>query len=634
MDGRSSGLQHFVAEQRRLLELERQAEIAAAEQSLHNRSDAELVARGDTVLRLQVADLEPGFGGRVHAVLRASREQDLPAHRLGPGDLVAVRSSRDEAPVTTAVIVRVRAGQLTISLDDDDDELPSLVRLDRVASDVTYRRLGQALTGLLVERKGDAARLLQVVFGEREPERDDRAAIADHEWLDQGLDPSQRDAVANALAASHVALIHGPPGTGKTTAVVELIRQAVARGERILACAPSNIAVDNLAERLACAGVRIVRLGHPARVMESVSTHSLAAQVDRAPEQKLLRDVRRELDTSLRQLHRAKSRTDRFAARDQVRQLRREQRQLEQAVTRGIVDGAQVVLSTLVGAADGLLAEMRFDRLVIDEAAQALEAACWIPLQRAARVVLAGDHCQLPPTIHSAEAARLGLARTMFERFAQAANAATTTRMLTRQYRMHEVIMGFSAKRFYAGRLQADASVREHLLTDLVGVTTTEWTSQPLCFVDTAGTGFEETSGDDEGSKANPGEAGVVAQIVEHLCEAGVDPGVIAIVTPYNAQVQLLRRQLEHRPELEIGSVDGLQGREKEAVIVSLVRSNDRGEVGFLGEMRRLNVALTRARRHLTVIGDSATLAGHRDLLQLVEHLQTSSCYRSAFELS
>ncbi|MCA8965846.1 MAG: IGHMBP2 family helicase [Planctomycetes bacterium] len=634
MDRGTNALQRFVAEQRQLLDLERQAEIAAAEQSLHTRSDAELVARGDTLLRLEVVDLEPGFGGRVHAVLRPSREPSFPAHRLGPGDLIAVRGSRDEAPITTAVVVRVRAEQLTIALDDEDAELPPLVRLDRVASDVTYRRLHQALGGLLADRKGAEAKLLQVLFGEREPERDDRATIADHAWFDPGLDASQRNAVDNALRAAHVALIHGPPGTGKTTAVVELIRQAVARGERVLACAPSNIAVDNLAERLARAGVRIVRLGHPARVMEAVVEHSLAAQVDRAPEQKLLRDVRRELDTSLRQLHRAKSRADRFAARDQVRQLRREQRQLEQAVTRGIVDGAEVVLATLVGAADGLLAETRFDRLVVDEAAQALEAACWIPLQRADRVVLAGDHCQLPPTIHSSEASRRGLARTLFERLAEAPNAAATTRMLTVQYRMHEAIMAFSAERFYAGRLQADASVREHLLTDLRAVNTTEWTSQPLCFVDTAGTGFEETHGDDEGSKANPGEAELVAKIVDDLLAAGVAPGEVAVVTPYNAQVQLLRRRLEHQPELEIGSVDGLQGREKEAVIVSLVRSNDRGEVGFLAEMRRLNVAMTRARRHLTVIGDSATLASHRDLLQLVEHLQTHGSYRSAFELS
>lgn len=624
----------FVAEQRRLLELERQAEIDAAELRLQNRSDAELVARGDTLLRLQVADLEPGLGGQLHAVLRPSREPGLPVHRLAPGDVVAVRSTREAAPLTTAVIVRVRADAITVALDDEDAELPSLLRVDRVATDVTYRRLEQALRDLAADHKAERARLVDVLFGAREPQFDSRRTIAADAWLDRGLDESQRAAVAHALGAEHVALIHGPPGTGKTTAVVELIRQAVARGERVLACAPSNVAVDNLAARLARAGVRIVRLGHPARVMEDVQEHTLAAQVDRSPDQRLLRDVRREIDVSLRQLQRAKSRSDRFAARDQTRQLRRELRQLEQGVTRGLVDGAQVVLCTLVGAHDGLIGHTQFDLLVIDEAAQALEAACWIPLRRAARVVLAGDHRQLPPTIHSQTAAREGLGRTLFERLAETDGNGDVARMLTRQYRMHEKIMAFSAERFYQQRLQADASVRHHLLSDLPGVAISPWTSEALCFVDTAGAGHEETEGDDEGSKANPGEAELVAHVVEELCAAGLDAAHIAVITPYNAQVQLLRRRLEHRPTLEIGSVDGLQGREKEAVVVSLVRSNELGAVGFLAEMRRLNVALTRARRHLTVIADSATLAHDRELLALIEHLQTHSVYRSAFELS
>ncbi len=623
----------FATEHRRLLTLERGAEIAEAERRLATRSDAELVARGDALLRLEVADLEPGLGGRLHAVLRPSRGDGLPAHRFGPGDVVAVRANRDDAPVTSAVVVRVRSDTVTVALDDEDAELPSLVRLDRIATDVTWRRLDRALADLLPDPKGDAARFLDVLFGDREPERDDRILASGDGWFDTTLDTSQRDAVLNALAARHVALIHGPPGTGKTTAVVELIRQVVARGERVLACAPSNVAVDNLAERLARAGLRVVRLGHPARVHEAVQEHSLAAQVDRAPEQRLLRDARRELDVSLRQLHRAKSRADRHAAKDRLRELRAEMRQLEQAVTRGLVDGAEVVLATLTGAADPLLADASFGLCVIDEAAQALEAACWIALPRARRLVLAGDHRQLPPTILSAEAARAGLSRTLFERLADAPSAPTTTRMLSVQYRMHERIMSFSAAHFYAGGIAAAAAVRAHLLTDLPGVVTNEWTGEPLVFVDTAGAGHEETPGDDEGSKANPGEAGLVARIVGALLEAGVSPGDIGVIAPYNAQVQMLRLMLLHAPEVEVGTVDGLQGREKEAVVISLVRSNETGTVGFLAEDRRLNVALTRARRHLTVVGDSATLAHHPGLLRLVEHFQANAAYRSAFEL-
>lgn len=623
---------HFVAEQLRLLQLERDAEAAEAERLLESRNDQELVARGVCLLKMAVADLEPGLGGRLHAVLRSSRGEELPAHRFGPGDLVALREARGVPPAATGVVVRANRQQLTVALDDDDADLPSTVRLDRLASDVTWRRLETAVRGLLRERRGDEARHVEVLFGDREaalgpPPRD--GAIT---WFDASLDESQRDAIATALRAEHVALIHGPPGTGKTTAVTEFVRQVTARGERVLACAPSNVAVDNLAERLLRAGLDVVRLGHPARVQAAVRDVSLSALVDQAPEQKILRDVRRELTEGQRALHKAKTRQDRAAARDALRRLRAEQRQLELAISKGFVDKAQVVLATLTGATDALLGDRPFDWVVIDEAAQALEAACWIALPRAPRVLLAGDHRQLPPTIQSAEAAAQGLARTLFERLALAATTVATTRMLTVQYRMHERIMSWPAARFYDGRLVAAAAVRGHLLSDLPGVSADEWTTAPLCFVDTAGCGHEETPGDEDGSKANPGEAELVVKIVTQLRDAGVPDTAIAVVTPYNAQVQLLRERFG-TCELEIGSIDGLQGREKEAVVVSLVRSNERGETGFLAELRRLNVALTRARRHLTVVGDSATLAHDRDLCQLVEHLQEHGLYRSAFEL-
>jgi ATP-dependent RNA/DNA helicase IGHMBP2 len=623
----------FAAEHLRLLRLERDAEIAEAERLLRTRSDADLQARGISLLRLEVVDLEPGFGGRLHAVLRPSRGDGLPSHRFGPGSVIAVRQNRDDKPLCTAVFVRARGDQITIALDDDEVDLPGLVRIDQIVTDVTFRRLDTALRGLQREQKGDEARFLDVMFGERDPVFAPKPPTEQIEWFDASLDATQREAVANALRAEHVALIHGPPGTGKTTAVVELIRQCVARGERILACAPSNVAVDNLAERLLRAGLKIVRLGHPARVQAAVRDVSLSALVQDAPEQKLLRDVKREVDQGLRAVHRAKSRQDRWAARNSVKALRAELRQLESAITKGFVDGAEVVLATTTGAANELLFERPFDRVVIDEAAQALEAACWIALPRGKRTVLAGDHRQLPPTIQSQEAADGGLARTLFERLMDSAHGTAIGRMLTVQYRMHERIMGWSSARLYGGQLQAAPAVRSHLLTDLPDVVHNEWTSEPLCFVDTAGCGHEESVGDDEGSKSNPGEAELVVRIVTALREANVPAAAIAVITPYNAQVQLLRSRLGGDAELEIGTVDGLQGREKEAVVVSLVRSNEQGEVGFLAELRRLNVALTRARRHLTVIGDSATLAHDRDLCGLVEHLQQHACYRSAFEL-
>src|SRR5688572_29411017 len=209
----------FATEHLRLLQIERQAEIAEAERLLRTRSDADLLARGIALTRLEVADLEPGFGGRLHAILRPSRGS-LPGHRFGPGDVVALREGKDDKPLCTGVFVRARGDQLTIALDDDDVDLPGLVRLDQMVTDVTFRRLDAALRELTRDKKGDDARFLDVLFGEREPEFAPRPADAEIAWLDPQLDASQRDAVANALRAEHVALIHGPPGTGKTTAVV------------------------------------------------------------------------------------------------------------------------------------------------------------------------------------------------------------------------------------------------------------------------------------------------------------------------------------------------------------------------------------------------------------------------------
>jgi superfamily I DNA and/or RNA helicase len=621
----------LAAQHRQLLQLERDAEIAENERLLQTCTDAELVARGATLLRLEVADLEPGFGGRLHAVLRPSRGGELPPHRFGPGAVVAMRKSRGDRESIGAVVVKVRRGEVVVALEDDEAELPSVVRVDRVATDVTFRRLDQALADLGREVDRERARFLDVLFGERDEEAAATAEVS--RWFDPDLDVSQRDAVAFALAAPRLARIHGPPGTGKTTALVELCRQAIASGERLLACAPSNVAVDNLTERLAAAGLRVVRLGHPARMQPGARDLSLAAQVAASSDQKVLRDNRRDLDRALRAMQKAKGRQERFAARNELRQLRGERRQLERAITRGVVDGADVVLATTTGASEAGIGERRFDRVVLDEAGQALEAACWIPMQHAERVVLAGDHHQLPPTVISQEAARRGLSRTMFERLAEQPSTAAAGRMLTVQYRMHAQLMGWSSQTFYDGRLQAAPAVAAHLLTDLDSVVANEWTAEPLCFVDTAGCGHEETSEQDEASRHNPGEADLVARVVEGLLDAGVRAKDVAVITPYNAQAQRLRARLSD-PALEIGTADGLQGREKEAVVVSLVRSNDRCEVGFLAELRRLNVALTRARRHLTVIGDSATIAADPGLCALVEHLQANGRYRSAFELA
>jgi ATP-dependent RNA/DNA helicase IGHMBP2 len=620
----------FADTTRRLLEAERRAEVEDAMRLQAALSPAELESRGLSLLRLRVADESAGLGGRTVLSLERIAGGELPAHRFQPGDIARILCRRTGPEEPTGVVSRVTTRRIAVALDEPpEDALEEPIRLDRAANDLTWRRLREAMDRLEGYSRGPAARLRDVLFGLRDPEAGRPPPL---EPIDPDLDPSQREAAAFALEARDVALIHGPPGTGKTTALVEVIRQAVRRGEKVLACAPSNIATDNLVERLAAGGARVVRLGHPARLLPAVLEHSLDALVEAAEGSRIALDARRELEREERRVRKTRDRAARRALRDGIRRLRAEVRELEERVVRDILDRAEVVLATNVGAGDSLLSGIEFDRVAIDEAAQALEASSWIPILKGRMVVLAGDHRQLPPTIRSREGVEGGLGVTLFDRL-HARHGEAVSRMLTVQYRMHERIMEWPSRELYGGRLVAHPSVATHLLRDLPGVAPCPDTESPLVFIDTAGADLEETVEAEGDSKANEGEADIAARHVEALLAAGLRAEDIAVITPYNAQVDRLRARLSAaHPLLEIGSVDGFQGREKEAVVISLVRSNPRGEVGFLADDRRTNVAVTRARRHLAVIGDSATISRHGFLARLVAHCEARGEYRSAWE--
>jgi ATP-dependent RNA/DNA helicase IGHMBP2 len=626
----------FVRKHRELLRLERDAEIKESRRLRETLSPAELERLGVSLSRLRVGDVLFGLGGRTLLALEPSRGGELPAHRFEPGDIVALSesgASKRADPAPTGVVYRVGERRITIALDEDPEEdFAEPLRLLRVANDVTYRRLESALESLRAYERGPASRLRDLCFGLRDP----RAPEPPPDWtpLDAALDASQREAVALALGAQDLALVHGPPGTGKTTTLVETIRQAVRRRERVLACAPSNIAVDNLVERLAGRGVRVARLGHPARFLPAVEEHSLDALLERAEGTRLAQGVRRDIEQALRRVRRSGDRAERRRLKDELTRLRGELRDLEDRALRDVLASTEVVLATNVGAASRVLDRLDFDLVVIDEAAQALEASSWIPLLKGRRAVLAGDNLQLPPTVRSREAERGGLAVTLFDRL-MGRFGESCSRLLSTQYRMHEAIMRWPSEELYGGRLVAHASVRAHRLADLPGVEDVELTRAPLVFIDTAGCDFEEAVDERGESRSNEGEARLVERHVRALAAAGVPPAAIAVITPYNAQVELLRRRLgAELPGLEIDSVDGFQGREKEAVVISWVRSNPRREVGFLADDRRSNVAVTRARRHLALIGDSATISAHPFLARLAAYCQAHGDYRSAWELA
>jgi superfamily I DNA and/or RNA helicase len=432
----------FVGRMLRLLEVERSAEIEETSSLLDSLSGPQLEARGVSLLRLVVAEEGAGLGGRILLGLEKTTGEALPPTRIQPGDIVRLvppdpagsgRARTDERRTASGVVWRKNVRRVTVAFDDlpEDGVGDGALRLDRVANDITYRRMRKALERLRALDRGRPAQLREILLGEKEPRF---GAPKPLEPLSARLNPSQIEAVRHALSALDVALIHGPPGTGKTTAVCELIRQAVGRREKVLAAAPSNIAVDNLAEILAAAGARVVRLGHPARLLPSVVELSLDAQVDAHPHTRIAQDLRRDLARALKRLGRSRDFDARRAAREELRALRREIAEVESGAVKAILDGADVVLATCAGADDPVLSGLEFQLAVIDEAAQALEPAAWIPILRADRVVLAGDHRQLPPTIISREAARDGLGVTLFDRL-MARAGDRISRLLTVQYR-------------------------------------------------------------------------------------------------------------------------------------------------------------------------------------------------------
>ena len=477
--------------------------------------------------------------------------------------------------------------------------------------------------------KGRAKKLREVLLTRRDPKFEEPIDDTPPTFVPT-LNPPQRQAVQFALSADDVAVIHGPPGTGKTTTLVEVIGRAVEAGDKVLACAASNSAVDNLLEKLADAMPRVVRLGHPARVHQRLREYTLDSMVERDPAGKVLIDLRRELQKTLQWMDKATSRKERGKLQGECGKLRGQIRGTERMIVQGIIDSADVVCTTAT-IDDDLLGDRQFDLGVIDEACQLPEPAIWQAAARARRLVLAGDHCQLPPTVLSDQAAAAGMGCSTMQRLV-GRYGKRIYRRLTVQYRMNAEIMAFSNEAFYDGDLIADASVKTHRLSELDNVEDCRLTQTPMEMFDTAGAEMNEQLEPGGSSKMNPGEANVVVGLVRELTMAGVEGHQMAVIAPYAAQVRCLRNRLNLNG-LEIDTVDGFQGREKEVVLISMTRSNPTGEIGFLGDQRRTNVAMTRARRKLIIVGDSSTIGRHPFYESMLNHFEDANAYRSVFEL-
>ncbi|EIN14507.1 P-loop containing nucleoside triphosphate hydrolase protein [Punctularia strigosozonata HHB-11173 SS5] len=742
----------FIARQRELLARERQEEVNRSSLLLSNCSQKQLEHKGLAIGGLGVASLNIGLGGKTLVELERPTAYNasplLPPHTLRPGDLARVEENvtgagtaskfakgrkpstapDKECKSTEGVVYQVSDSRIVIASDAEDVDLPERCRIVKLANSITYDRMDKAIDQMervVLPSHGDKGypspppnRLVQILLGLASPSP---LRPIDHlTFFNEGLNSTQREAVKFVLQSPEVACIHGPPGTGKTHTLIEIIRQLTSitawnpRPQRLLVCGASNLSVDNILERLLAlpppsdpkqGKIKVTRVGHPARVMakEGVLEATLEVQAGRSDQAALAKDVKNELEATLDSLNGkgkgAKAKRPRGLERkkmwDDVRALRKEYRKREGGVVESVLKASEVVLATCFTSGGRQLFNQDFDVVIIDEATQAMEAVCWIPVFKAEKLILAGDPMQLPPTVLSLDegmfAETKGIADkrtvkstskkmayqqtdegnepsrrfnavlpslepserddviiesdsteekplsskikrskplgrlqspkslevTLFDRL-EKMYGSNIKRMLRIQYRMHAHINAFPSKTLYSNKLIPHPTVANHLLRDLPNIATSEndldldALETPVVFFDTAGCEYHErTDGDgDEGSKCNENEASVVKHWVETLVGAGILPDQIAIVTPYQAQVQLLTSVL--RPtfgsDLEIGSIDGMQGREKEAVIITLVRSNSKREVGFLKEKRRLNVAMTRAKRHLCVVGDSSTV--------------------------
>ncbi|OGW80787.1 MAG: hypothetical protein A3C47_05330 [Omnitrophica bacterium RIFCSPHIGHO2_02_FULL_51_18] len=638
----NSGKDHFLF-LKKLVALEEDEELEEIKNEFTKLSPKERELRGKALLGLALKERYFSPAEHILASFVKKDKKPFPLFSLEVGDIVTLfpeketaKKSRGDYPAGT--VYEKTSCALTVAfnkaLPDWVDETPAF-QLHKSINQVTYKRMFEALDAVIQTRNTRLALFRDISLREK------NASFDTHPeekivWLDAGLNASQKEAVRKSMLAKDIFLLHGPPGTGKTTALIEIIRQSVAKKEWVFVTAPSNTACDNILEKLVFCGVRAVRLGHPARISESLREHTLDFKLALHPLGTVISDIQGELERFFKKEERYRDRRSpgreaEREVRDEIMRLKGEIKNLKKDIFKNVMKEAEVFVGTLASIGDRSLEEQMFDLLVIDEATQATEPMTWIPMTRTKKVVMAGDHFQLPPTVRSKEAEEKGLGVTLFERFYDIL-CEESKQLLERQYRMNEIIMGFSSREFYKNLLVADDSVKTQTLSGLSGVETCDETKEPLLFLDTAGKGFEEKLEEGSESRYNIEEAGLLLSQLKKMLELGVPPGEIAVISPYSAQVRFLTSKSPD-PKVEIDSVDGFQGREKELVIVSLVRSNMEGELGFLADTRRMNVAMTRARRKLIVIGDSATLSSIKFYADFMKYAEEVGGYKSAWEL-
>lgn len=622
-----------------LLQTEQDEDRQAYLKQTETSSSAERRAAGLTWYPIAIRGTEIGRGDYLTVEVERPSHQDV-THQFRFGASVALFSNHDPKTDRIKGTVAYQGGD-RLKLTLNTDELPDWTRhgklgIDLLFDDNSYDEMRKALkaaTKLIDDQK--QGHLARVLTGKQAPVFTSEVK----HYTINNLNASQQEAVNKIIDAQELAIVHGPPGTGKTTTLVQAIKALIKQnGRQILVTAPSNTAVDLLSEKLSLEGLNVLRIGNPARVSERLMSLTLDSKISAHADMKEIKKLKKQASEYKNMAHKYKrnfgkaERDQRKALFDAAHQLIKEVDKTEQFITDDLLNKAQVVTATLVGANHYTIRDRKFHTAIIDESGQSLEPACWIPILKAQKLILAGDHLQLPPTIKSQQAAKDGLSTTLLEKCAALHPQAVV--LLEEQYRMNEAIMGFSSKEFYEDRLKTNESVANRLLFpgDI-----------PVSFIDTAGSGFDEKQ--ESTSTANPEEA---TFLFRHLRKLTDNLGAhyndenfpsIAVISPYKEQIRVMNQLLLESTELlpyvgkiSVNTIDSFQGQERDVVYISLTRSNADGEIGFLSDIRRMNVAMTRARKKLVVIGDSSTLAYSSFYADMIAYAEKLNGYQSVWD--
>lgn len=483
--------------------------------------------------------------------------------------------------------------------------------------ETSYRLMFEALKQVIGAKNNRLAELRDIFHGTQPA-----STFSFHPLRFPWLNATQEEAVNKVLHAKDVAIVHGPPGTGKTTTLVEAVYETLHRENQVLVCAQSNMAVDWISEKLVDRGVSVLRIGNPSRVNDKMLSFTYERRFESHPDYPQLWSIRK----AIRELYaRSRKGAEREAVRQKINSLKDRATELEIRINESLFSEARVIACTLVGSANRLLTGQKFGTLFIDEAAQALEAACWIPIRKADRVILAGDHCQLPPTVKAPEALRAGLGHTLMQTIVK--SKPDTVSLLKLQYRMNDEIMRFSSEWFYGGMLQSAPEVKYRSILDF---------DTPIEWINTEGLDCNEEFIGKNYGRINKSEAELsIEQLKGYITKIGrerfLDERIdVGMISPYKAQVQYLRRLVRndaffkpYRQAITINTVDGFQGQERDVILISLVRANEEGQIGFLNDLRRMNVAITRARMKLIILGDASTLTRHAFYKKLYTYIES-----------